>query len=236
MCFLFIWKRKEGRLTDMDKSSQTKTLIAKLESKYGKDKASKMISYIDMVLEKNKHINLTAVRDRDEALQKHLEDSLSPVDLEEYINASNIIDVGTGAGFPGAILAIADEDKNFVLLDSTLKRLKVIDEFSGLLDIDNIKTVHARAEEISGKEGYKENFDVCVSRAVASLDKLCSWCLPFVRKGGYFIAYKGESYNDEIESAQKSLKKYRGRIKRVVIPHSLSDSISGHVLLMIEKY
>ena len=220
----------------MESSSQTKTLIENLENKYGIDKASRMISYIDMVLEKNKHINLTAVRDRDEALHKHLEDSLSPVDFEEYINASNIIDVGTGAGFPGAVLAIADEDKNFILLDSTIKRLKIIDEFAESLGIENIKTVHARAEEISKKDDYKESFDVCVSRAVASLDKLCAWCLPFVRKGGYFIAYKGESYKDEIESAQKSMKKYRGKIKRIVTPHSLSDSISGHVLIMIEKY
>ena len=144
----------------MESSSQTKTLIENLENKYGIDKASRMISYIDMVLEKNKHINLTAVRDRDEALHKHLEDSLSPVDFEEYINASNIIDVGTGAGFPGAVLAIADEDKNFILLDSTLKRLKIIDEFAESLGIENIKTVHARAEEISKKDDYKESFDV----------------------------------------------------------------------------
>lgn len=220
----------------MDKSSQTLNLIENLENKYGRDKASRMVSYIDMVLEKNKHINLTAVRDRDEAMHKHLEDSLSPADLDEYKNASYVIDVGTGAGFPGAVLAIADEDKNFVLLDSTLKRLRVIDEFAESLGIDNIKTVHARAEELSKKDEYKESFDICVSRAVASLDKLCAWCLPFVRKGGYFIAYKGESYKDEIESAQKSMKKYKGKIKKIVTPQTLSDYISGHVLIIIEKY
>lgn len=211
-------------------------MIDQLNNRYGSDKTEKMLSYIDKVLERNEHINLTAVRNRDEAIHKHLIDSLAITDVEEYKNSSKIIDVGTGAGFPGAILAIADPDKNFVLLDSTLKRLRVIDEFAADLGIDNIETVHARAEEISGKEGYKESFDLCVSRAVASLDKLCGWCLPFVKKGGYFIAYKGESYEEEINAATKNLRKYRGKISEIVRPVTTSESISGHVLIIIKKY
>lgn len=214
----------------------TQDLTDKLISVYGKDKADKMISYIDMVLERNKFINLTAVRDRDEAMQKHLADSLSVDVVPEYKESRSVIDVGTGAGFPGALLAIADPDKQFTLLDSTLKRLRVIDEFADALGIDNIRTVHARAEEISGREGFSEAFDICVSRAVAGLDKLCGWCLPFVKKGGFFIAYKGGSYEEEIEAASKSLKKYRGRIKRVESVDNTSSEISGHVLLIIEKY
>ena len=220
----------------MANSTDTLRLIENLEAEYGKDTADKLVSYIDMVLERNEHINLTAVRDRDEAMQKHLADSLSITDLPEYRAAQSVIDVGTGAGFPGAVLAIADPDKHFILLDSTLKRLRVIDEFAETLGITNIQTVHARAEEISGKPDFNSHFDLCVSRAVASLDKLVGWCLPFVRKEGFFIPYKGENYDAEITAAGKALKKFRGRIDRVVEPEEAAGDISGHVFLVIRKY
>ena len=213
----------------------TESLIQKLTSEYGEEKTARLVSYIDMVLERNEHINLTAVRDRDEAMQKHLADSLLITSLPEYRDAKKIIDVGTGAGFPGALLAIADPDKEFVLLDSTLKRLRVIDEFAQTLAIENLRTVHARAEEISRKPEYSGAFDLCVSRAVASLDKLSGWCLPFVKTGGFFIPYKGENYDAEIEQAGKALKKYRGKLIRVEEPDGAAGDISGHVLPVIRK-
>lgn len=218
----------------MADTRDTERLIQELRDKYDAETAEKLVSYVDMVLERNEHINLTAVRDRDEAMQKHLADSLSIVDVPEYIKAETVIDIGTGAGFPGALLAIADPDKSFVLLDSTLKRLKVIDEFAGELGISNICTLHARAEEISRKPEFNGQFDLCVSRAVAGLDKLTGWSLPFVKKGGYFIAYKGENYEAEITEASKSLKKYKGKIERVERIDKAED-ISGHVLLVIKK-
>ena len=214
----------------------TELLIEKLTSEYGEERTVRLISYIDMVLERNEHINLTAVRDRDEAMQKHLADSLLITSLSEYREAEKIIDVGTGAGFPGALLAIADPDKEFVLLDSTLKRLRVIDEFARTLGIDNLRTVHARAEEISRKPEYSGAFDLCISRAVASLDKLSGWCLPFVRSGGYFIPYKGENYETELAEAGKALKKFRGRLESIAEPDDAAGDISGHVLLVIRKY
>ena len=215
----------------------TKTIDTtnKLKEKYGEEKASALLSYLDLVLERNEHINLTAVRDRDEALVKHVLDSLSITDLPEYKEAKKIIDVGTGAGFPGALLAIVSPEKEFVLLDSTLKRLRVIDEFADTLNISNLKTVHARAEEISKKPGFSEAFDVCVSRAVANLEKLSGWCLPFVRKGGAFIAYKGENYEEELQQAAKALKKNKARLSGVFPYEDVPDDISGHVLLVISK-
>ena len=219
----------------MASNKDTAKLIAHLGAEYGRDTAEKLVSYIDMVLERNGHINLTAVRDRDEAMQKHLADSLSVTGLPEYQDAAAVIDVGTGAGFPGAVLAIADPGKEFTLLDSTLKRLRVIDEFAENLGITNVHTVHARAEEISKKPEYNGRFDVCVSRAVAGLDKLAGWCLPFVRRGGYFIAYKGENYREELEAAKKSLRKYGGHPDRVVHIETDAPDISGHVLLVIRK-
>ena len=214
----------------------TALLIEELYNKYGRETTEKLIAYIDKVLERNEHINLTAVRDRDEAMQKHLADSLTVTDLPEYRDAGRIIDIGTGAGFPGALLAIADPDKEFVLLDSTLKRLKVIDEFADDLGITNLSTLHARAEEISRRPEYNGQFDLCVSRAVAGLDKLSGWCLPFVRKGGYFIPYKGENFETELRDAGKALKKYRGELERVEEQDDPSGDISGHVLLVIRKY
>ena len=220
----------------MADNNTTKALIENLTEVYGPDKTAKLVAYIDMVLEKNEHINLTAVRDRDEAMQKHLADSLTVTLLPEYKNAQSIIDIGTGAGFPGALLAIADPDKDFILLDSTLKRLKVIDEFASELGISNITTLHARAEEISRKPDYHEQFDLCVSRAVAGLDKLSGWCLPFVKKGGFFISYKGENYSEELKTSEKALKKYHGHLNRVdPVDNSVSE-ISGHVLLVIQKH
>ena len=206
-----------------------------LIKKYGSDKVKDMLSYIYIILDRNKYINLTAVRKKEEAIEKHIVDSLIITDIPEYISSDNIIDVGTGAGFPGIPLAIASPEKNFVLLDSTLKRLKVIEEFAEELDIQNIRTVHARAEEIGRKEEYREQFDICVSRAVANLKKLSDWCLPFVKIGGSFIAYKGDNYIEEIEEAKKNIRMHGGKIEKIVrLPYN-ENSISGHVLVIIKK-
>ena len=210
-------------------------IAEQLNEKYGKQKASTLLAYLDLVLVRNEHINLTAVRDRNEALVKHVLDSLAIVDLPEYKEAKKIIDVGTGAGFPGALLAIVSPEKEFTLLDSTLKRLRVIDEFAETLNISNLRTVHARAEEISGKPEYNEAFDICVSRAVANLEKLSGWCLPFVRKGGSFIAYKGGNYEEELAQASKVLKKNKARLSYVESYKDVPEEISGHVLIVIRK-
>ena len=210
-------------------------ITEQLQTKFGRQKASTLLAYLDLVLVRNEHINLTAVRDRNEALVKHVLDSLAIVDLPEYKEAQTIIDVGTGAGFPGALLAIVSPEKEFTLLDSTLKRLRVIDEFAQTLIINNLKTVHARAEEISRKPEYNEAFDICVSRAVANLEKLSGWCLPFVRKGGCFIAYKGENYEEELQQAAKVLKKNKARLSYVESYKDIPEEISGHVLLIISK-
>lgn len=210
-------------------------ITEQLQERFGRQKASTLLAYLDLVLVRNEHINLTAVRDRNEALVKHVLDSLAIVDLPEYKEAQTIIDVGTGAGFPGALLAIVSPEKEFTLLDSTLKRLRVIDEFAQTLNINNLKTVHARAEEISRKPEYNEAFDICVSRAVANLEKLSGWCLPFVRKGGSFIAYKGENYEEELQQAAKVLKKNKARLSYVESYKDMSEEISGHVLIVIKK-
>ena len=213
---------------------KTKDYIEKLKYAHGKDVTEKLLAYLDMVLERNEHINLTAIRNRDEAVIKHLADSLSIMELPEFWDAENVIDVGTGAGFPGALLAIACPEKEFVLLDSTLKRLRVIDEFAETLGVAILRTVHARAEEANAQEMHA-SFDLCVSRAVANLNTLSGWCLPFVRKGGAFIAYKGENYAEELENATKTISKLGARFDRACPADSGFDSIKDHVLLVITK-
>ncbi len=219
----------------MDMNTDSISIVNTLKKRYGEQKTATLLAYLDLVLVRNEHINLTAVRDRNEALVKHVLDSLAIADLPEYRDAETIIDVGTGAGFPGALLAIINPEKEFTLLDSTLKRLKVIDEFVQTLNISNLRTVHARAEEISRKPEYSQVFDICVSRAVANLEKLSGWCLPFVRKGGFFIAYKGENYEEELAQASKVLKKSKASLSYVESYKDVPEEISGHVLLIISK-
>lgn len=205
-----------------------------LKRTHGLDTAEKLLLYIDRILEINEHINLTAVRDRDEAVIKHLADSLSILDIPELWEAESVVDIGTGAGFPGALLAIACPSKSFVLIDSTLKKLKVIDGLAEQLGIDNLKTVHARAEEI-GRQEYAGCFDLCVSRAVADMKKLSGWCLPFVRKGGSFIAYKGASYEDELSPALGVISKEGAAFDRAVSADTGFPETDGHVLLVIKN-
>lgn len=219
----------------MQQNRQTELLIKELEEKYGEERTSMLVEYMDMILEKNQYINLTAVRDRDEALQKHIADSLSCDFMEEYEAAENVIDIGTGAGFPGVPLAIVSPDKKFTLVDSLNKRLRIIDELTGELGIKNVTTVHGRAEDVGKSKEHREQYDICVSRAVASLDVLCEWCLPLVKKGGYFVAYKGENVSRETEDAANAIKLLGGKIVEIRKVQTEEESISGHVLVMIKK-
>lgn len=219
----------------MQQNRQTELLIKELEEKYGEERTSMLVEYMDMILEKNQYINLTAVRDRDEALQKHIADSLSCDFMEEYEAAENVIDIGTGAGFPGVPLAIVSPDKKFTLVDSLNKRLRIIDELTGELGIKNVTTVHGRAEDVGKSKEHREQYDICVSRAVASLDVMCEWCLPLVKKGGYFVAYKGENVSRETEDAANAIKLLGGKIAEIRKVQTEEESISGHVLVMIKK-
>ena len=116
------------------------------------------------------------------------------------------MDLGTGGGFPGVPLAIVYPQTDFILADSLNKRLKVIDELCGEIGISNVSTVHGRAEDLGHNQEYRETFDCCVSRAVANLSTLCEYCLPMVKPGGYFIAYKTGTAEEEIKNAEKAIK------------------------------
>jgi 16S rRNA (guanine(527)-N(7))-methyltransferase GidB len=196
------------------------------------DQLTKLDNYMNDILEYNEHINLTAIREPEEFISKHYVDSAAICSLPEYITAKKIIDVGTGAGFPGVPLAVLDQDKEFILSDSLLKKLKIVDELTAKLEINNVETVHGRVEDLGHNIEYREKFDVCVSRAVANLSVLAEYCLPFVKVGGSMLAYKGPDVEDELKSAKKAIKTLGGRVDRI---ETIEIAGFSHNIIIIRK-
>lgn len=214
---------------------KTLDMIGELKTRYGAEKTLRMCAYMNAVLMMNEHINLTAVTDKCEFIEKHIVDSLTCFDIPEFAAAQSIVDLGTGAGFPGIPLAIAAPEKQFVLVDSLAKRLAVIDEIASELGIYNVKTLHIRAEDMGQMKEYREKFDLCVSRAVASLDILSEWTLPLVIKGGSFIAYKGQKAEGEADGARAAIGLLGGRIDRIENVRLPGSGIAGHSMVIITK-
>ena len=146
--------------------------------------------------------------------------------------ANTVMDLGTGGGYPGLPLAIHYPDKQFVLVDSVQKKLKIIDDICKKLEISNVKTVHGRAEDLGKTPGIRDSCDLVVSRAVAAMPTLAEWALPFVKPGGFFAAYKTEDAYDEIAAANKAIESLGGKLR------SINTSVSrdsGHVIVLVEK-
>lgn len=184
-------------------------------------KAEKLYRYYELVLEKNKLMNLTAITEEDEFISKHFVDSLSiikaPGLIDELAQANGIklIDVGTGAGFPGIVLKIVFPSLKITLFDSLKKRLNFLDEVIAELKLKDIETLHGRAEDYGNNKLYREKFDICVSRAVANMSALSEYCLPFVKPDGLFVAYKSGGSHSEIRDASKAIKILGGNIEDI---------------------
>ena len=192
--------------------------------------------YYDHLVEKNKVMNLTAVTEYEEVVIKHFADSLSLVRaLPHPGQAAACIDVGTGAGFPGIPLKIVYPAIDMVLADSLQKRLRFLDEVISLCELDKIVTVHGRAEELGRMKTYREQFDLCVSRAVANLSTLCEYCLPFVKTGGQFISYKAGNIQEELEQAKKAAALLGGEIRREPVSFTLPGTDIKRTLIIIDK-
>ena len=210
------------------------SICSRLHINYDDGKSRKFEGYMESVLEKNKHINLTAITDRDEFIRKHYVDSLLCASSAEFRNANSVIDVGTGGGFPGIPLAIAFPEKEFVLIDSLNKRIRIINELCENYGIDNVTALHGRAEELGRNSNFRESFDICVSRAVANMSTLSEYCLPFVKIGGTFIAYIGPECSEELNNASNAIRMLGGEVMRIENPQ-FDELPFEHTLIYINK-
>ena len=188
-----------------------------LDIPYDEDKLDKLISFYEMVVEKNKVMNLTGITDFDEFVEKHFIDSLILAKAYPDISKNKfVIDVGTGAGFPGIPLSIIYNNSRFVLLDSLNKRINFINEVISSLSLRNVETIAGRAEDYARNPLYREQFDLCVTRAVAEINLLSEYTLPFVKLAGECIFYKSSDIDEELHKGSNAITILGGNIDNVV--------------------
>lgn len=192
------------------------------------------IGFYEHLIEKNKVMNLTGITEFEEVLVKHFVDSLACVKAVDMKKVQKVLDVGTGAGFPGVPLKIAFPHLKACLLDSLNKRVRFLEETFVLLKLEQIQAVHGRAEEFAKNKAYREQFDLCVSRAVSNLATLSEYCLPYVKCGGSFVSYKSGTVQEEVEQAEKAIKMLGGKVKDILY-FQLPDSDIARSLVVIEK-
>lgn len=197
-------------------------------------KEEKFEKYKVLLKEWNQKINITAIKDDEEIYIKHFLDSIIILDENMEQEKKSIIDIGTGGGFPGLPLKIANNNYSVTLLDSLRKRIDFLSIVIEELELDDVYLIHGRAEDYGQNKDYREQFDICVSRAVAPLNVLSELCLPFVKVGGYFAAYKSESISEEILSSENAIIKLGGRIKDIK-EISLPGSEIVRKIIIIEK-
>ena len=187
---------------------------------------------MELLLEMNEYINLTAIKEPKEFILKHYVDSSIIYNSAEYRMAKTVLDLGTGGGFPGIPLAILSPEKEFILVDSLNKRIKAVLEMAEEIGLKNVKVVHGRAEDLGRNPKYRDHFDLCVSRAVANLDVLCEYCLPFVKENGYFIAYKSSEISEEVQESRRAIKVLKGELSHI---KSFEIAANSRTLVIIEK-
>nr|WP_294529236.1 16S rRNA (guanine(527)-N(7))-methyltransferase RsmG [uncultured Blautia sp.] len=203
-----------------------------------KEQKQQFLTYYEYLVEKNKVMNLTAITEYEEVITKHFLDSLAVVKTScfkpEELAGKRLIDIGTGAGFPGIPLKIAFPELDILLLDSLNKRINFLNEVTEMLGLTKINTVHGRAEDYAKQKEYREQFDFCVSRAVANLSTLSEYCIPFVKQGGCFISYKSGNVDQELIQAEKAVKILGGQ-REDVVRFSLADTDMDRSFVVIRK-
>lgn len=201
---------------------------------FDEDKYNKFITYKKLLQEWNEKINLTAITEDEEVIKKHFIDCIKAFSENQFKEAKTLIDVGTGAGFPGLPIAIMREDLNITLLDSLNKRVNFLNIVKDSLNLTNVTTIHSRAEDGARNKELREKFDIATSRAVANMAVLSEFCLPYVKVGGYFIALKGPAITDELNDAKNAIGTLGGKLIEV-IEVSVEGTDLKHNLVVIKK-
>lgn len=202
--------------------------------KLSEEQIKQFLIYYEMLVEWNQVMNLTAITEYDEVMKKHFVDSVSLIKAYDVKRNASVIDVGTGAGFPGLALKIAYPELQITLLDSLNKRIQFLNAVIEKLGLTGVHTIHGRAEDFAKPDKLRESFDLCVSRAVANLSTLSEYCLPFVRVGGQFISYKSEKITEELEAAHNAIHILGGKVVKQV-EFQLPESDIYRNLFVIEK-
>jgi 16S rRNA (guanine527-N7)-methyltransferase len=192
------------------------------------------IQFYEYLIEKNKVMNLTGITEFEEVLTKHFLDSLMLVKTINMDQISSFMDIGTGAGFPGVPLKIVYPQIKSCLLDSLNKRVKFLQETFEILGLSDITAIHGRAEEFARNKQYREQYDLCVSRAVSNLATLSEYCLPYVRQGGVFVSYKSGKVQEEAAEAAKAIQLLGGKVRDIQY-FTLPNSEIERSLIVIEK-
>lgn len=206
--------------------------VNKLSITLSEEQLKQFRIYYEMLVEKNKVMNLTGITDWDEVLEKHFLDSISLIRAIDLSQELKVMDMGTGAGFPGIPLKIAFPNLKVTLADSLNKRVHFLQEVIDALGLEDIEAIHGRAEDLAKDKNYRQQYDLSVSRAVANLSTLSEYCLPFVKIGGQFISYKSGDCEEEVTASKKAVFVLGGKIKEV-IKFELGES--GRSFIIIDK-
>lgn len=222
----------------MEKIMENKEILIEACKKMNVDLTENMLEqfmiYKDMLLDWNEKINLTSITDEKEVMLKHFADCISLVSYCDFSSGKKVIDVGTGAGFPGVPVKIVAPEIEVTLLDSLNKRINFLEELIEELQLSNVECVHSRAEDGGKNPDYREQFDYCVARAVANLEVLAEYTLPFVKVGGKLIALKARDAENEINEAREMVSKLGGEVTEIIHVNIPFTDLE-HKLVVVEK-